>query len=316
MPDYVDFHADTLTEIREGDLYANRCDVDLRRTEAAFSSYVQVFALWRDLRGRPGDPAAFRTLYARARALLAAQEDRIRLCTDAWEMDRALAAGKSAAFLSLEDLEAAGGETEHLRKLGFSFILLTWNYANSYGAGAVFDQGAGLTPLGRETVRRLESQGLVLDVSHLSDAGFWDLCEQTDRPLLASHSNCRRVCRSPRNLDDDQLRELIRRGGAVGLNLYPPFLTDRGEATFASAERHLAHLLELGGQDCAVLGCDFDGCGGRFPQGVRGVEDLPRFYDYLLARGYSEALVRRLFNENGKAFLHRVLPAPAAPADA
>lgn len=306
--DYLDFHADTLTELVRGDLYRNSGNVDLQRAEEAFSSYAQVFALWRDVRGGSGSDAEFKALYDRAILLLKQQDSRLRLCRSAPEMERALAEGKSAAFLSVEDLEAAGRYAGCLREMDVSFVMLTWNYANSYGTGAVADQRAGLTPRGREAVRALDRQGIVLDVSHLSDAGFWDLCELTDRPVIASHSNCRRICGQARNLTDEQIREIIRRGGIIGLNFFPPFLEADGAATLESAERHLEHLLELGGEACAAMGCDFDGCDGALPREIRGIQDVPRLAEHLAARNYPESLLRRIFSENGKAFIRRAFP--------
>mgnify|MGYP004597030339 FL=1 len=134
----------------------------------------------------------------------------------------------------------------------------------------------------------------MLDVSHLSDRGFWQLCEHASRPFVASHSNARAVCAHPRNLTDEQFRALCDCGGVAGVNLYADFLREDAPATLDDVYRHIDHFLELGGDGHLCLGGDLDGC-ERLPDGFGGVNDYRKLQDYLHARGYAEAVLENLF---------------------
>ena len=187
--------------------------------------------------------------------------DRARICRTAGEAEAAWERDKAALFLTVENGAVLGrdlGRAEELARAGVVMVTLTWNGENAIGSGSQTDHG--LTAFGREAVRELIRWGIVLDVSHLNDRGFWDLMEETDGPVAASHSNARAMCPHQRNLTDRQAREIARRGGLVGLNYYSPFLRSDGRAAeFEDVYRHAAHFLELGLEHCLALGSDFDG---------------------------------------------------------
>lgn len=166
--------------------------------------------------------------------------------------------GRIAALLSVEGCEVIDcdpGRLEWLREQGFCMLTLTWNADNALAGW--HGSALGLTPRGRDFVREAQRLGLRIDVSHLSEAAFWQLMDCTQAPILASHSNCRALCDYTRNLTDDQLRALAQTGGTVGLNLYPPFLG--GRADFDTLRAHLEHMLTLCGEDHVALGGDLDG---------------------------------------------------------
>ncbi len=137
--------------------------------------------------------------------------------------------------------------------------------------------------------------GMLVDVSHLSDPGFWDVAELVPGPFFASHSNARQVFSHTRNLTDAQFTAIIDHNGVAGLNLYAQFLGERVDLD--TVVSHLEHWLELGGERSIALGGDLDGC-SQLPEGFRGVEDWERLWERLLQRNYSEALLRALFFEN------------------
>lgn len=305
MPDYFDCHADTLTEIKSerDSLRKNSLDLDLERVHAFAGHYAQVFALWRDRReiqkGR--EEEAFMCIYRRARQLLQAERDHMVWCRTGDEMKAAFADGKGAAFLSVEDISIMGSAAERIRELGISFAMLTWNYENEYACGAAAGQNRGLSRRGRECVRSLLAQKIVLDISHLSDQGAEDIFLLTDRPVIASHSNVRDICPAPRNLKMEQIRELIRRKGLIGMNFYAPFVGEKPELT--SLLRHIDVILEAGGEDVLALGTDFDGCSGCFPKGVCGVQSVPDLWRILAEAGFSEAIRKKIFFENAEQFV-------------
>ena len=202
--------------------------------------------------------------------------------------ERLCAIGAELLDCSLERLEGA-------HAMGVRAVNPTWNHVNALSGTNAEEPERGLTPQGRVFVRKMERLGMLVDVSHLSDPGFWDVAEELSGPFFASHSNARAVFSHPRNLTDEQFTAIIDHNGVVGLNLYANFLGERADLDTAIA--HLEHWLELGGERTVALGGDLDGC-SSLPEGITGIQDLDRLWERLLQRNYSEALVRALFFEN------------------
>lgn len=300
---YFDCHADTLTNLKEsqGNLGENECNVDLKRVREFAEKYTQIFAIWSDFQAMGTCPEEmFDRLYNRAVLLLQAEEDRLSWCRSGEEMEGAHRSGKAAAFLSIEDLSIMGNRAEQIRELGIRFAMLTWNYENKYACGSVTDQSKGLTQEGRSIVRMLLDQNIVLDISHLSDAGTEDIFHMTDRPVMASHSNVRAVCSQPRNLKKEHIRELIRRKGLIGMNLFSVFVGEEPELT--DVLRHMDYILELGGEDVLALGGDLDGSSNRFPKGFYGVESIPDLRETIEKNGFGKVLADKIFFENARDF--------------
>ena len=136
---------------------------------------------------------------------------------------------------------------------------------------------------------------MLVDVSHLSDPGFWDVIETTARPVIATHSNARAVFPNPRNLTDEQFTAIINTNGVAGLNMYAGFLGD--EPDLDTVRAHLEHFLALGGEDHVSMGGDWDGC-TQLPQGIHGIQDMEKLYEHLLRYNYTESLLEKLFYSN------------------
>ena len=211
-------------------------------------------------------------------------------------------------ILSIEGGRALGGDldlVDQFYQAGVRMITLTWNGENELGYGV--SESRGLKPFGREVVRRMEEKGMAVDVSHLSDAGMEDVLETVDGPVVASHSNFRAVCGHRRNLADSHAREVIRRGGLIGLNFYRDFLSDTpSQAGLEDLRRHLDYGLSLGGSDSLALGSDFDGA--SMPSELDRCGKLPQVYEYLLEKNYSQELLDKIFYGNACRFFARLLP--------
>lgn len=300
---YCDFHADTLTELTDGDLYRNTGDVDLRRVKEQFKQYVQIFAIWKDQKYVRSTPEDFRQIYTKAVNYLQNTEESISFCRSTQDMEQAWQQGRAAAFLSIEDCSYMGEDIEQIWELGFRFAMLTWNYENQYGYGSVVNQKAGLKPAGKELVRKLTEKNIVIDLSHLSDAGAEDVFLLTDEPVIASHSNAREICDHPRNLCEAHIKEIIRRKGVIGINMYRPFVGKGEKVGLTELCRHMDYILEKGGEDALMLGCDFDGCDGLFPEGIKGVQSMSNLWDYMEKSGFPRAILEKIFFENGYRFL-------------
>ena len=144
---------------------------------------------------------------------------------------------------------------------------------------------------------------MVIDVSHISDAGFWDIMEITKLPIIASHSNSRNLWNIPRNITDEMYRAICKTGGTVGINLYSDFLGENPDINTVC--NHIEHFLQVSGDDKHVsLGADFDGC-ERLPTGISGVQDYPKVAECLLARGFSENTVYNIFWNNALGVMDR-----------
>ncbi|PTX58671.1 membrane dipeptidase [Melghirimyces profundicolus] len=216
--------------------------------------------------------------------------------------------GRIGGLLSLEGADALQGSLSHLRllyRLGVRQVGLTWNHANEAADGIEEERGGGLTRFGKQLVAEMDRLGMVLDVSHLSVKGFWDVME-TGIPVVASHSNTRAVCSHPRNLLDDQVRALVRNDGLIGVTFVPRFIHDDPDAaTVDGILRHIEHICSLGGENRIAFGSDFDGIDQKVP-GLEGSEALTMLGEELLKR-YPEPLVRKWCGENWYDFYIRHL---------
>jgi membrane dipeptidase len=207
------------------------------------------------------------------------------------------------ALLSLEGADAFQGELAYLRlfyRLGVRQVGLTWNHANEVADGIEEERGGGLTRFGREVVREMKRLGMVLDVSHLSVRGFWEVIGEPELAVVASHSNCRALCPHIRNLEDDQIRALIKKGGLIGITFVPAFVRAGGEAGIDHVIRHIEHVLELGGENHLFFGSDFDGIESKV-KGLSHSGEFRNLQDLLLKR-YPETLVRKWAWDNGAKF--------------
>lgn len=300
-----DLHCDTLTVCHEhaASLCLNEQHVDLKRG-GRYRPWYQLFAVFvpDSMRG------AAATRYTK-RVLDFAHAQEKRLAQQLTLIDRDLTVvertGRCGGLLSIESGAALGGKIENVARfeaLGVRSITLTWNGSNELGHGCLSGRNEGLTAFGRRAVREMLRLGVVPDVSHLNESGFWDVATLTDRPFSAGHSLSRMVCDHPRNLTDAQFKELRRRGGVVGLSFVPSHL---GEPTFEAVYRHLMHFWELDGVETVALGGDLDGT--ELPDDWDGVAVYEKLWDYLLGRGLSEALLDRLFFQNAFDFYAKAL---------
>ena len=279
-------------------LRRNGGHIDLERSRQ-FSRCAQFFALFHDAAEAPADG-----LWAQCRRMhdfflreMVDNADIVCHCRTGREVDEAAAAGKTAALLSIEGadlLDCDVHKVETVAQWGVRLLNPVWNRANVLSGTNAEDPERGLSAKGRDFIRALEEYGIYPDVSHLSDAGFWDLVHIARRPIVASHSNARAVCPHRRNLTDDQFRAIRDSGGVVGLNLYLHFV---GQPTMDVLVAHVEHFLALDGEKTLCLGGDLDGC-EALAAGMTGMQDVPKLYEALKARGYSDALLEDIFWNN------------------
>ena len=286
----IDLHCDTLTDC----MYAGSNIIDTLDDPARTLSltsipkdihWAQFFAVFvpDELRGEKAI-RFFDDACANFDRQMRKFADRVSPCRNVADMERAWAAGKTAAFLSVENGSAFAGDLSRIGKTkrqGVCAVTLTWNGENELG-------------------------GILIDVSHLNDAGLSDVFETAERPFLATHSNARAICAHKRNLTDVQIKEMVCRGCLIGLNYYGPFLRDGGAVrSLDDVYRHVAHFFDLGARKNLALGSDFDGA--VLPPCLDSPEKAADFYEYLLSRGVSQQDADGIFFENARTFLRKNL---------
>ena len=287
-----------------GCLRENGGHIDLVRGRN-FARYGQFFALYWDAKNAPADgmPAQCRRLHDRFLHEINENRDCITHCRTGSEVDEAVRQGKIAALLSIEGADLLDCEERNLetaRTWGVRLLNPVWNRANSLCGTNCEEPDRGLSQKGKSFVRRMEEMHIYPDMSHISDAGFWDVIKTTHGPVVASHSDARALCPNRRNLTDDQFRAIRDSGGVVGLNLYRDFAGPQG--TIEELVAHVEHFLNLGGEKTLCIGGDLDGC-EALAAGMHGVQDVPKLYAALQARGYSEALLEDIFWNNLRSIL-------------
>lgn len=212
--------------------------------------------------------------------------------------------------LTVEEGGVLCGRMERLDELydrGVRLITLTWNYANCIGSPNSRNPSVmqeGLTKFGIDLTERMNKKGMIIDVSHLSDGGFWDCIRYSRAPITASHSNARSLCSHPRNLSDEMLRALGEKGGVAGVNFYPAFLRESGRADLTDLVRHIRHMVNCAGEDAVALGSDFDGFERtECPAGISSVLDVEKLFLLLERAGFTERQIEKIARDNVKRII-------------
>jgi membrane dipeptidase len=241
--------------------------------------------------------------------LEAASNGRVKIVRTAGELAACLRDGVLAAILHFEGAEPIDPGLDALEvfyQAGLRSLGPVWSRPNAFAHGVPFafphspDTGAGLTAAGQNLVRACNRLGIMLDLSHLNEQGFWDIARLSDAPLVATHSNAHALCASTRNLTDKQLDAIRESDGMVGLNFAVSFLCEDGRSNIDTPldvmVNHIDYLAERVGIDRVGLGSDFDGA--KIPRDMGDVTGLPRLMNALRARGYDDAALRKIGHEN------------------
>lgn len=298
----LDAHCDTIQKICDGNkcLKKNDLHIDLKRLNNL--KHIQVFAAFIDKQNDYISP------FKRANQLIdcyfeeiGKNDDVIAHTVNTAQAKECILNGKTAAFLSIEGGEALEGNIDNLdyfRKRGVRILTLTWNYDNELCTQA------GLTGFGKEVVKKMNELGMLIDVSHLPEKGFWDVAEVSSAPFCASHSNAFYVKNHKRNLTDEQIKKIIEKEGCIGINLYTEFLSD-GICTTEDVFKHIDHILELGGENALGLGCDFDGM-DSLPDGISGIENILYLIELMEKNHYPSKIIDKIMSTNFLTLFNKV----------
>ena len=304
-----DLHCDTALALldREGNvvnnLAKNNLHIDLHRA-GELPGYAQCFACFTTTLFNQSPQLVFERELETIVTQIEMNRGKIRQAYSTNDILNNQQAGVMSAILTIEGPAGFGFDPEmleQLQRIGFRITTLGWNEQNPLTGSHV--TGGGLTDLGREYVKQAQALNMLIDVSHISDEGFWDIIKISQKPIIASHSNSRTVCDVSRNLTDEMFRAICQTDGVAGINLYTDFLGPN--ADLETVCRHILHFLELdpSGKHIA-LGGDLDGC-ETLPKGVSGVQDYAKLADQLLTHGLGNALVQDIFWNNAVGVMKR-----------
>lgn len=300
----VDTHADSLGDVLRGRRHLHERSqigqLDFPRMVEGGHT-IQFFSCWVEPEYKPERAQSRLLSYIdRFWSEIGAHPEAITPILNVSDLESVLSEGKLGGVISIEGSEGVGTDPAMVRilhRLGVRLMSLTWNERNALADGAGEDPGGGgISRAGREIVKEMNAVGIVPDVSHLTEAAFWDMLEVSDKPVIASHSNCRELAPHRRNLSDAQIRALAEQGGVQGITFVRAFLD--GGQDIERVVDHMAHALDVVGDDLHLgIGSDFDGVDNP----VGGLEDvtcLPALADAMSQRGFSDDTVARIFGQN------------------
>lgn len=307
----IDLHCDTIMQLLDhpdsGDLYRNTWKIDIEKLQKAHSK-VQDFALFINL-GDTNDPYG---RYEEMRNLCTTQihlyGEHIQHVLSYQDVESVYKSGKIGALMSIEEGGVLGGDLDKLKQAyqdGVRLITLTWNYPNGLGEPHCGEQHRKLTPKGIEFVEAMQDLGIIVDCSHLNDAGTEQLGDILDVPFIASHSNAREVTAHTRNLPDNLIKLIANKGGVIGLNFAQSFLGTSPVSRIEDIVKHGLYLINKGGEDVVALGTDFDGIKPNTE--IKDASEMYRLYDAFKEAGLSVEQCEKLFWKNADRLLKEIL---------
>lgn len=296
----IDMHCDMFWKMSEGN--TDFC-VDLEKLQKA-ESVAEFFACFIYTDGTyEGSFEKAMHMLSVGKTYLKQHSDKIEILCSKKDFRENQKKGKLSAVLTIEEggiLEGDMSRLEQLWEQDIRLMTLLWNYENCIGYPNSKDKRImekGLKPFGFEVVERMNELGMMIDVSHMSDGGFWDVLKHSKKPIVASHSNARSLCRHPRNLSDDMIRAVAEKDGLIGVNFYPYFVNENGIATAEDIVRHIQHIICVGGEDVVAIGTDFDG----FDEGQLEIEHIGQMevlYKAMKKAGMKESLMEKIGYKN------------------
>lgn len=302
----IDLHCDTISvlykhaQAHAGGLKANNLHIDLQKLAKA-NSLAQFFAMYINLEATENpleDCLGMIDCFYRE---IEKNQDLIQIATCMQEFELNQKSNKITAFLTIEEGGVIHGKLSNLRmfhRLGVRLMTLTWNYPNEIGYPNCRPecQHQGLTPFGQEVVAEMNRLNMLIDVSHLSDQGFYDVAQYSAKPFVASHSNARAITAHSRNLDDAMIKTLAEKGGVMGLNFANSFLGTSPISRVEDIVRHIKHICNTGGIDVLALGSDFDGIEPNLE--IADIGEIDKLVQALMQHSFREEEIEKIFTKN------------------
>lgn len=304
---YVDMHCDTITSLYDvgGSLKHNDLHIDITKLQKG-ECLLQNFAIFTNI-GKHDSSYTYKAIDYYHKQL----EINSEYIKPVYKYEDIANNNCINAMLTLEDGSVVDGDYNNLERfydLGVRMIALNWNYPNGIGYPNIdatnpnktvndINTQDGLTEFGKQYVRRCNELGIIVDVSHLSDKGFYDVLDICKGPFVASHSNARSICKAGRNMSDDMIRKLADKGGVLGLNFCSAFIEDNNETytTIDNMVKHIRYIVDIGGVDCIGLGTDFDGIHNEIE--LKDASGMQLLFE-ALSKYYTQEQLEKIFYKN------------------
>lgn len=308
----IDLHCDTIYKLMENECFRLRCNefsVDLDKLIRG-DSLAQTFALFVDTKEHDNPFERCMAMANRFNNEICLNSDIIALATNYKEIKQNENNKKLSALLSIEEGAVLEGEIENLQHfydLGVRMMTLTWNHKNEIGYPHSYrgQELKGLTKFGFEVVSKMNELGMLIDVSHISDEGFYDVAKVSTKPFIATHSNSRVVKNHSRNLTDDMIRVLANRGGVTGINFYNSFLGEDKIGTIDDMIKQIKHIINIGGIDVVAIGTDFDGIDSDVE--IEDISQMGKLAIALEKAGLSCDEIEKIYYKNALRVIQEVL---------
>lgn len=314
---FIDLHCDTLLHLNTNStdtLLQNKFSVDFKRMKdsGCLAQFFAIFPLPQEGLAEPYFKGIHQemvgtfieekfTIFYRD----IAKSDNVNLALNVKDVVQNEKEGKSSAFLSIENGLQIKGNLNVLYDYyikGVRLITLVWNSKNSLGSPCSKNSNImkeGLSTLGKKVIEEMNSLGMIIDVSHLSDGGFWDVVNISKKPFIASHSNCRDLVPNPRNLSNDMIKKLSDLGGVIGLNFEPTFLNQNTKDTHSTINaiiHNAKHMRKYGGIDVIAIGSDLDGTSGTLE--IDSTHKIPNLLEALAKNGFTYNEIDKISKNN------------------
>jgi len=309
----IDLHCDTILccmdDIDNLGLLKNDFNVDIEKLQKA-NSLAQFFALFVDLEETKDPLDTCLQMANKFHQELEKNKDILKLARSYREVVSNDKEGKISAFLTVEEGGVLKGNIDNLKllhNLGVRLITLTWNYPNELGYPNANRKnwGKGLTSFGKDVVCEMNSLGMLVDVSHLSDEGFYDVVDIASKPFVASHSNARTITHNYRNLTDEMIKLLGEKGGVTGINFEKSFLGNRDISAVEDMVTHIKHIVNVGGMEVVAMGTDFDGISQNLE--IRNIGEIEKLILSIKKQGFTEGQIDKLLYKNALRVIKDVL---------
>lgn len=309
---FIDFHCDTaslLLEDTSKTLKVSDLKVDIEKLTKG-GALAQFFALFIDSSVVESSYGKCVNMLNNLKYELKNNNDSIILCRNFEDYKIAKNKSKIGAFIAIEEGDAIEGDLEKLKFFkneGVSLVTLTWNYENNIGYPN-FEykfKEKGLKNFGQEVIEMMNELGMIIDVSHLSDGGFWDVLNKSKYPVIASHSNSRESWSHSRNLTDSMIRALSNKGGVTGINFCSHFLGENKISSIEDMIRHIKQIRNIGGIECIALGSDFDGIENEVE--IKDCSEMNKLALELTRNGFNDDEIEKIFYKNAERIINDVL---------
>jgi membrane dipeptidase len=313
----IDLHCDTLSKLVKAPkgvtLSDNQFDVDINGLKRA-GIVIQFFASYVDGKAYPSWDLAYQDVIKMLDRLEIEQNADLKQAFSYADIVENIKEHRISAVATVEEGGILNGDISRISKLydrGVRLITLTWNYENCIGypnSPNGYEMSEPLKPFGFQVIEEMNRAGMLIDVSHLSEGGFWDCINHSKAPICASHSNARALCDHPRNLTDDMLMALAEKGGVAGLNFVPKFLNPDTIALCIDIALHAKHMIQVAGEDIVAFGADLDGFSNQKRENwVNKVSDMNKIIPSFKKVGLTERQIDKICFENANRVIKEVL---------